>query len=111
MLIKAHEYAAAGDLGKDRRTVSVHSQFIRRDQLDKFVEYRIIPTFYTEHTFFFADTHIRNRGMEQTSFISPMKTAIAKGLRPTNHTDFNVVPIDQMFAVWSQSTACRVTAC
>jgi len=101
MLLKAHEYAAAGDLDKDRRTVSVHSQFIRRDQIDKFVAYRIIPTFFTEHTFFFADTHIRNRGLAQASFISPMKTAIAKGLRPTNHTDFNVVPIDQMFVVWS----------
>lgn len=30
-----------------------------------------------------------------------MKTAISKGLRPTNHTDFNVVPIDQMFVIWS----------
>jgi predicted amidohydrolase YtcJ len=30
-----------------------------------------------------------------------MNTAISKGLHPTNHTDFNVVPIDQMFVVWS----------
>jgi predicted amidohydrolase YtcJ len=101
MLLRAHEYAAAGDPGKDRRTVSVHSQFIRRDQLEKFVAYGIVPTFFTAHTFFFADAHISNRGPEQASFISPMKSAIAMGLRPTNHTDFNVVPIDQMFPVWS----------
>jgi predicted amidohydrolase YtcJ len=61
----------------------------------------MIPSLYTEHTFFFADAHIKNRGMEQASFISPMKTAIAKGLKPTNHTDFNVAPIDQMMVVWS----------
>ena len=30
-----------------------------------------------------------------------MKSAIARGIHPTNHTDFNVVPIDQMFVVWS----------
>ena len=30
-----------------------------------------------------------------------MRTAIDKGLRPTNHTDFNVSPIDQMFVVWT----------
>ena len=101
MLLKAHEFAAAGDLSTDRRTLSIHSQFIRRDQIDKFVQYRIIPSFFTLHTFYFADTHIRNRGLAQASFLSPMHTAIGKGLRPSNHTDFNVVPLDQMFVVWS----------
>lgn len=101
MLLKAHEFAAAGDLARDRRTLSIHSQFIRRDQIDRFAEYKIIPSFFTLHTFYFADTHIRNRGLAQASFISPIKTAIARGLRPTNHTDFNVAPIDQMFVVWS----------
>lgn len=101
MCIKAHEFASAGNPTKERRTVIVHAQFAREDQLDKFVEYKLIPSFYTEHTYFFADTHIKNRGVDQASFISPMKAAIDKGLRPTNHTDFNVVPIDQMFVIWS----------
>lgn len=101
MCIKAHEFASAGNPTKDRRTTIIHAQFSRKDQLDKFLEYNIIPSFYTEHTYFFADTHIKNRGLAQASFISPMKTAIAKGLHPTNHTDFNVVPIDQMFVIWS----------
>ncbi len=101
MLIKAHEFAAGTDLKKDRRTTIIHAQFVRKDQLDKFYAYKMIPSFYTEHTYFFADTHIKLRGKEQASFISPMNTAITKGLRPTNHTDFNVVPIDQMFVVWS----------
>lgn len=101
MCIKAHEFASAGNPAKERRTTIIHAQFIRKDQLDKFVEYKLIPSFYTEHTYFFADTHIKLRGLAQASFISPMKTAIAKGLRPTNHTDFNVVPIDQMFVLWS----------
>jgi predicted amidohydrolase YtcJ len=101
MCLKAHEFASAGNPTKDRRTTIIHAQFIRKDQLDKFFEYKMIPSFYTEHTYFFADTHIKLRGLEQASFISPMKTAITKGLRPTNHTDFNVVPIDQMFVIWS----------
>ncbi len=101
MAIKAHEYAAAGDLAKDRRTTIVHSQFIRKDQLQKYVEYKLIPSFFTEHTFFFGDTHVLNRGKEQAYFLSPMKTAIGMGLRPSNHTDFNVAPIDQMFVIWT----------
>jgi len=101
MCIKAHEFASAGDPAKERRTTIIHSQFVRPDQLDKYVEYKLIPSFYTEHTFFFADAHIKNRGLEQASFISPMKTALEKGLEPTNHTDFNVAPIDQMMVVWT----------
>jgi predicted amidohydrolase YtcJ len=101
MCIKAHEYASGGDFSKDRRTTVIHAQFARKDQLKKFLDEKLIPSFYTEHTYFFADTHIKLRGMKQASAISPMKSAIALGLRPTNHTDFNVVPIDQMFVIWS----------
>jgi predicted amidohydrolase YtcJ len=101
MCIKAHEYASGDDPTKERRTTIIHSQFVREDQLDKYVEYKMIPSLYTEHTYFFADAHIKNRGLEQASFISPMKTAIEKGLKPTNHTDFNVAPIDQMMVVWT----------
>lgn len=104
MALAAHELAAADDLGADRRTVIVHSQFVRKDQLEKFVEYNMIPSFYTEHTFFFSAAHIANRGKDQAYYISPMRDAIDMGLKPTNHTDFNVVPIDQMFVLWSAVT-------
>lgn len=101
LAIAAHELAAAGDLSADRRTVLVHSQFARKDQLEKYAAYNMIPSFYTEHTFFFSATHIANRGIEQASRISPMREAIDMGLKPTNHTDFNVAPIDQMLVLWS----------
>ena len=100
-LLRAHEYAAAGDLGKQRHVTVIHSQFVRPDQLDKYVAYKITPSFFTLHTFYFADTHVVQRGKDQAFFISPMRTAIDKGLRPTNHTDFVVAPLDQMFVMWS----------
>lgn len=106
-VLQAHQRAAAQSPGKDRRTVVIHSQFVRQDQLEKYVDYRLIPSFFTEHTFFFGDAHIANRGLKQASFISPMRSAIALGLKPTNHTDFSVVPIDQMMTVWSAVTRKR----
>jgi hypothetical protein len=30
-----------------------------------------------------------------------MRAAIDKGLRPTNHTDFVVTPLDQLFLIWT----------
>lgn len=44
---------------------------------------------------------MKNRGQEQTFFLSPLKTAQKLGIHCANHTDFNVSPIDQLFVVWS----------
>jgi predicted amidohydrolase YtcJ len=102
MLLDAHEAASAEDApGRDRRTTAIHSQFVRRDQLQRFASDRVIPSLFTSHAFYFADAHIRLRGREQTDFLSPMRAAIDAGLRPTNHTDFNVTPIDQLFVLWT----------
>lgn len=100
MLLDADAAASAGS-DADRRTVSIHSQFARRDQLARFKSQRVIPSFFTSHAFYFADAHIRLRGREQADFLSPMRAAIDLGLAPTNHTDFNVTPIDQLFLMWS----------
>ena len=100
-LIEAHKEAAAGDLAKDRRTTCIHCQFIRPDQLKQFAELKLIPSLFTDHTFFFGDTHVANRGLEQASFISPMRAARDLGLRPTNHTDAFVVPVDQLMTIWT----------
>ncbi|WP_431237922.1 amidohydrolase [Mycolicibacterium aichiense] len=99
--LAAHEFAGAGDLGKDRLTVMVHSQFVRRDQLRRYVDYQITPSFFTPHTYYFGDAHVRLRGKAQADFLSPMRAAIDIGLHPTNHTDFVVTPLDQMFVVWT----------
>ena len=101
MAIKAHEFAAADSPGRSRRSVIIHSQFARKDQLQKYVQYKFIPSFFTEHSFLFADAHLKNRGKEQAYFMSPMRTAIDLGLRPTNHTDYGVAPIDQMMTIWT----------
>ncbi len=98
-LLEAHRLASAGAPETPRGTVGVHSQFIRRDQLEKYAAWHITPSFFTLHCFYFGDTHVANRGPEQASFISPMKSALALGIRPTNHTDFNVSPLDQIFTI------------
>lgn len=103
MFLEGHEKVAK-DRFADRRTTVIHSQFVRRDQLEKYVDYKIIPSFFTEHCFYFGETHLRNRGKDQAYFLSPMRTSLEMGIRCVNHTDFNVSPIDQMFVVWSAVT-------
>ncbi len=102
--LEAHEAAGAS---RGRRTTMIHSQFIRPDQIDKYVEFNLIPSFFTNHAFFWGDVHVKNLGEARAFFLSPMKTARAKGLRPTNHTDAAVTPVDALFTI---STAVNRTS-
>lgn len=101
MFLKAVELARAGDYSKPWNVTTIHTQFVRRGQLEKFPVMKIRPSFYTEHTFYFSDAHVLNRGPKQSAYISPMRDAIDLGLHPTNHTDFYVAPLDQMFMMWT----------
>jgi predicted amidohydrolase YtcJ len=98
-LLEAHRVATGDDPATPRGTVGVHSQFIRPDQLQKYAAWNITPSFFTLHCFYFGDTHVANRGLAQAEFISPLKSARAVGLRPSNHTDFNVSPLSQLFTI------------
>ena len=85
----------------DRRSVIIHSQFQRPDQLDKYAQLGISPSYFSNHTFFWGDVHSKNIGVEKASFISPIKAAVNKGLVYSNHTDFNVTPLDPFFVLWT----------
>ncbi len=99
--LEAYEYARGGDFSRPWNVTTIHTQFMRKDHIPKFVEYKVRPSFYTLHTFYFAEAHIANRGQAQASYISPMRDAIDAGLRPSNHTDFVVAPLDQMMMLSS----------
>ena len=85
----------------DLRSVIIHSQFVRPDQLALYQKHKMIPAYFTNHAFFWGDTHLANLGEERASFLSPMKTTMDMGIVCTNHTDFAVTPIDQLFLLWT----------
>ena len=85
----------------DARTVVVHSQFARPDQLDAYVKLGMVPSFFTNHTFYWGDDYPALVGVERGQVISPTASAAARGIRFTNHTDFLVTPLDSMFTVWT----------
>jgi predicted amidohydrolase YtcJ len=93
--------AAGIKADQDRRTVIVHSQFMRPEQLDAYVELGLTPSFFTVHAFFWGDVHVENLGRERAHFLSPMASAIAKGLHGSNHNDFSVTPVEPMRMVYT----------
>ena len=103
LLLQAHETATATlpDSNADLRPVIIHSQFVRPDQLEKYAAYKMIPSFFTNHAFFWGDVHLANLGTERASFLSPLKTATDMGITYTNHTDYVITPLSQLFLLWS----------
>lgn len=106
MVIDAMQ-AAGVKAGDDRRDVVIHSQFMRPEQLDAYVDLGLSPSFFTGHTFFWGDVHIENTGIERASFISPTGSAQKRGIRFSNHSDFSVTPMDPMLMM--QSSILRKT--
>ena len=96
--------AAGVEAKQDRRTVIIHSQCMRPDQLPQYAELGFSPSFFTAHTFFWGEEHVTNLGEERASFLSPMASAIKAGLVCSNHTDFSVTPMDPMRVMWSAVT-------
>ena len=72
----------------DRRTVIIHAQTAREDQLDSFVAEQMWPSFFPMHTFYWGDYHVNSvLGKERAYKISPTNTAFKKGLKFTSHHD------------------------
>ena len=59
------------------------------------------PSFFTNHAYFWGDVHLENLGQERAFFLSPMASALELGLKPTNHSDATVTPIDPLFTIWT----------
>lgn len=85
----------------DRRPVVIHSQFQRPDQLPAYVRIGVGPSYFSNHAWYWADIHRTNFPKEVVDFISPMRSARAAGLTPSNHSDYSVTPLDTRFMLWT----------
>ena len=102
MLIDAVERALALAPGVDHRTVMIHAQTLREDQLDRMRALHMIPSFFSAHTFFWGDWHRDSvLGKERAYRISPTRSALARGLPFTIHNDAPVVPPDAIRLLWA----------
>ncbi len=85
----------------DRRPIVIHSQFMRPDQIPAYARIGVGPSYFSNHTYYFADTHRRNFPDEVVDFISPFTASRAAGLIPSNHSDYPVTPLDTRAQLWS----------
>ena len=85
----------------NRRPVVIHSQFQRRDQLPAYARIGVGPAYFSNHSWYWGDVHRTNFSAEVVDFISPLRSARAAGLTPSNHSDYSVTPLDTRFMLWT----------
>ena len=87
-LIDAVAVAAEEYGNEDRRNVMIHAQTVSEAQLDQMQALKIMPSFFSMHTYYWGDWHrAQTLGKEWAYHISPTASARKRGMIFTEHHD------------------------
>ncbi|NWF54514.1 MAG: amidohydrolase [Syntrophaceae bacterium] len=101
-ILDAYELAHKKFPRPDSRHRIEHCQMAREDQLDRMAELGVSPSFFASHTYYWGDRHKSIfMGPERAVRISPLKTALKRGIRFTLHSDCPVTPVSPLFCVFA----------
>ena len=82
------------------RPVMIHAQLVRPDQLSRMTELGMFASFFTAHSWYWGDVHLKNFGRARAEKISPARSAMERGTAFTFHQDSPVIPPDMIETVW-----------
>lgn len=92
----------------DHRTVLIHGQTLRKDQIPQLVDLGVHPSLFPMHTFYWGDWHADSvLGTERAGYISPTRDVVDAGLTITSHHDAPVTFPNSMRVL--DATVNRVT--
>ena len=100
LMIDGIEESLSGEEMPDHRSVIIHAQLIREDQLDRVKQLGIVPSYYAAHPFFWGDWHRQSFGEARAAFISPVARTAELDIPFTVHNDAPIVPPDIMRLMW-----------
>lgn len=107
-MIRAVDAASRRHPGHDRRTVMIHGQTLREDQVSRLEALGIFPALFPMHTFYWGDWYVHTvLGPERAADISPTGWMVDRGMKFTSHHDAPVAFPDTMRVL--SATVNRVT--
>jgi predicted amidohydrolase YtcJ len=87
-LIRVVDATAKAVPGDDRRTVMIHGQFVRADQIPAIKALGIFPALFPMHTFYWGDWHRESVvGPERAENMSPTGWLLTEGMKFSIHHD------------------------
>ena len=99
-ILDAFEYALSRNPKSDHRFRIEHCQAVREDQLDRMASLGVLASFFNLHVYYWGDRH-RDLflGPDRGPRISPLKSALDRGIKFGGHSDWSVTPVDPMLNV------------
>lgn len=88
------------DCKEDLRPVMIHCQTVRDDQLERMAALSMIASIFVGHVWYWGDVHVKNFGPERGNRISPVKSALDRGVVVNFHQDTPVTKPDMLHSVW-----------
>jgi len=101
-ILDAYRAAQSAMPRSDARHRIEHCQMAREDQLDRMRDLGVSPSFFEAHVYYWGDRH-RDLflGPVRASQISPLASALRRGITFTLHNDTPVTPVDPMLVMWA----------
>jgi predicted amidohydrolase YtcJ len=100
-MLRAVAYGVGKYGNNNRRSVMIHGQLMRMDQLDSLKKYDMVASLFPMHTFYWGDWYKKIIGPDKAQQISPINSALKKGLHVTSHTDAPVAFPNMMMILWT----------
>lgn len=92
----------------DHRSVVIHGQTLRKDQIPELLRLKMLASLFPMHTFYWGDWHLNSvLGSPRAEYISPMRDVIDAGIVATSHHDAPVTFPNSMRVL--DATVNRVT--
>lgn len=100
-VLNAYQLALMQTPRSDPRFRIEHCQVVREDQLDEIKRLGVTPSFFVGHVYYWGDRH-RDifLGPERAARISPLASALQRGIRFTVHDDAPTTPVNPLMLVW-----------
>ncbi len=96
MILDAIEVAGL-DAADDHRTLVIHAQTARQDQVDRMAVLGVLPSFFVSHVYYWGDWHAaRVVGDKRAQHLSPTGWARDNDLRFSLHSDAPVTPVNPL---------------
>jgi predicted amidohydrolase YtcJ len=101
-ILEAYQLAQKEFPRPDARHRIEHCQMAREDQLERMAELGVSPSFFASHTYYWGDRHKAIFiGPERAQRISPLKSALKRGIKFTLHSDCPVTPVSPLFCAFA----------
>ena len=89
------------------RPVMIHCQTVGDDQLDRMAAIKMVPSIFVGHTWYWGDVHVKNFGEARGRRVSPVKSALDRGLVYNFHTDTPITRPIMLHSAWAAAN--RIT--